>query len=65
MEQRPQLLDRTMRVLEENMKEKFITLGLAIISRVGHQNHRQEKKKCINYFIKFKNFYTPKDTINR
>lgn len=40
------------------------TLNLAIVSWIGHQNHRQVKKKKIDKsgFIHIKNFYTSKET---
>lgn len=36
---------KTVKLLEDNIGENFVILGLARISWVCHQKHKQQKKK--------------------
>ena len=53
------------RLLEDNIGENYMTLGLAMTFKIQHQ--RQSHRKIINklHFIKIKNFCSAKDNVKR
>ena len=45
MDQRPKYKSSSIKLLEENTGENLHDIHLAIISWIGHQRHKQQKKK--------------------